>query len=134
MRCGVERLDERLGGVVVYGVLGLVDGVELELDSGLDACVFSLDVGYELVESYADLLLVCRAYAEHGMCGARNGVAEVAAVDFAERDLVLGAQTVEEPREELVGVGASEVDVAAGVSSETVGDVELEVVEVGGRE
>ena len=61
----------------------------------------------------------------------RNGVAEVAAVDFANLDFAFLHEVEEEAGHELVGIGASEMDVASGVASEAVAHVELEVMEVG---
>ena len=72
--------------------------------------------------------------AEYGVCGAGNGVAQVAAVDLYERQLVFEAQIIEEACEELVGIGSAEVYVAARVASEAARDLEAEIMEVGGRE
>ena len=88
MRCAVDGFDQGGRGLAVYGVFGTVGACELELESGLKSCVFALNVGYIFVEGYADLLLVLGVDAEYGVSGTRDGVAEVAAVDFAERYLV----------------------------------------------
>ena len=74
--------------------LRFVDRLEIEFDGGLDAGVFIFDFCYIFVESYADVFLALGAYAEDGMCCARNSVAEVAAVDFSKSDFVFEAETV----------------------------------------
>ncbi len=64
------------------------------------------------------------------MCGAGDGVAQVAAVDLGDYDLVLVGETEEEAGEELVGIGAAQMYVAARVSAVEAFDVDAEVEEV----
>ena len=104
------------------------------MESGFDALVLYLDIGYEFVESHADGFLACGIHTEHGMCGAGNGIAEVASVDFGQRHFVLEAESVEEPGQQFVGIGTAEVDIASGVSSEAAADFKTEEMEIGGGE
>ena len=127
----VQRLDKGRGGCAVYSVFGLVGAFKLELQGGLYAGVFVFDIGNILVESHTDLLLVACMHAEYGICRAGDGIAQVAAVDFNERYLVFQTELVEEAGKKLVGVGASEMNVAAGVTALTARYVEAEIVEVG---
>ena len=57
--------------------------------------------------------------AYNGMGGAGNGVAQVAAVDFCQSDLMLLREVEEEAGKSLVGVGASHMDVSSVVSALT---------------
>ena len=68
------------------------------------------------------------------MGSAGDGVAQVAAVDVGYADLMLLHEVEEEAGHELVGIGASQVDVAARVAAQTVAYVHQEVVEVAGSE
>ncbi len=87
-----------------------------------------------MVESHADILFLGCVDSDNGVCGARNGVAQVAAVDLGERKLIFLAEVEEEACEELVGVGSPEVDIASGVSALSFGYIDLEIGEIVGRE
>ena len=117
MRCAVKRFDKVAACLGVNCVFGAFGGGKLEFHACFESCVFTLYISCEFVEGYAHLLFARGVYAEHGMCGARNGVAQVAAVDFAERYHMFQAQPEEEACEQLVGVGAALVDVAARVAA-----------------
>ena len=66
-------------------------------------------------------------HTDDGVSGAGNGIAKIAAVDFGDAHLVLEAEIEKEAGKEFVGVGASEMDVTALVTTLTLGDVNLEV-------
>ena len=68
------------------------------------------------------------------MSGAGNCVAEVAAVNFGEHNLMFFRKVEEESAEEFVGVGASEMDVATRVTALAFLDANLEIAEVLRRE
>ena len=62
-----------------------------------------------------------------------DGIAEVAAVDFRNgHGVVSFHEAEEETGHNLVGVGATEVDVAARMAAQTVAHIHQEVVEIFG--
>lgn len=119
VRGAVERLYESLGSLMVKGELGAVVAFELEFEGWFETGIFVFDIGHELVECHTHLLFARSVDAEYGVGGAWYGVAQVAAVDFAQCDFVVEAKGVEEAGKQLVGIGAAQVYVAARVAAET---------------
>ena len=128
----VEGFDEAARGVAVDAEVGGVDAFHVDFEGRLDVAVFGFDLGGIFVEGRADELFLGGVDADNGVGCARNGVAEVAAVEFADADLIFLHQAEEEAGNELVGVGAAEMDVAARVAALAFLDRYAEIEEVFG--
>ena len=83
VRCAVKRFDKVAACArSQLRIRGVRLGGKLEFHAWVRVLRIHLDISCEFVEGHADGLFARGVYAEHGMCGAGNGVAEVASVDF----------------------------------------------------
>ena len=114
---GIKRAYQAQGGVGIDGVFGLVGGSDGDIHCRVGVGILVLDVSHKFVERYHYFFFLRGMYAHYGMCCSGDGVAQVAAAYFAEHDIMLLRQAEEEACEQLVGVGASFVDIASGMSA-----------------
>ena len=119
------NLDSEDDGEIFIGCAGGVDTV----------CTFTSFIfsGYHsgiFVESSDDLMFVCGRHANYGMSGAGDRIAQVAAVDLGQAQLMFLKYLPEETSQHLVGIGMTQMNVAAGVAAESAADADLEIEEI----
>ncbi len=131
VRRAVQSLNQTTGGVAVDSKVRTVDTLQLQFQTRLDIAVFAFNIGHIIIKGHTYLLLVGSMYTEYGVGSTRNSITQVAAVDFAQTQFVGLHQSPQEAGHKLVGIGAAKMDVATGVTTQTLADIELEIMEIG---
>ena len=128
VRCCDECLDEAAGYVGVDDLGRNFHGLDSHLERWFNTSHFDFDHGSELVEVGYELVATCCGHTDDGISLASDGIAEVAAVDIRNEQARLCG---EEAGEHLVGIGTTEVDVAARVTAEETAYADAGEVVVG---
>ena len=115
--CGIDGLQQSLGGIFVNGFGTGCFRFEHELEVRVNDGIFCLHFGGKDIQVCAQSMLVGIGYGNYRVCFAGNGVAQVTAVYFAKVHVVLLGCLAQEAVQQLVGIAAPQVYVAAGVSA-----------------
>ena len=127
-----ERPDERLHRHGIEYPFDPLDFVQGHLQIGFGVLELLDDLDGERTAALAHVAGRLGGNAEDGERLARNGVAQVAAVETVQHRPV-GQQLVKQPRHQLVGVGAPLLDVVARMAAGQPLDVDTEIFEPVGR-
>ena len=113
-----ERHDEAVRLIGGDKGLGHVGCLEIEAHVRLYSAEDLLHLRYEMVPLDAYLLLESHGDGDDGFRFAGDRIAEVTTADRRELEIGLRHDTREEPDEDLVSVGATFVDIVAGVATQ----------------
>ena len=115
--CGIDGLQQSLGGIFVNGFGTGCFRFEHELEVRVNDGILCLHFGGKDIQVCTQGMLVGIGYGNYRVCFAGNGVAQVTTVYFAKVHVVLLGCLAQEAVQQLVGIAAPQVYVAAGVSA-----------------
>ena len=110
---GRDGIDESTLEIVGEELRGRIGRLKGESEGRLDISELLLDVGNEAVELHTDILLMAHGDGADGRGLARDGVMKIAAVELGNTEAAPLLRQSDEAGQELVCIGASEVDVAS---------------------
>ena len=113
----VDSVDDVVLNFLGHLVRGCLYSCSEELYAALDASIFVFESLFPFGNKLLQSLHVLLGQREHGLTLERNGVAHVAAVPCSKACLTLGYGVANEAHHELVGVGATLVNLKTGVAT-----------------
>ena len=104
VRCGIDGLQQALGGIFVNGFGTGCFRFEYELEVRVNDGIFCLHFGGKDIQVCAQGMLVGIGYGNYRVCFAGNGVAQVTTVYFAKVHVVLLGCLAQEAVQQLVAL------------------------------